>query len=97
MKNKKSSKPARTAVALHYDGQGAPRVTAKGQLLLAEKILELAQEHGIPLYEDADLVTLLAHLELGDEIPQNLYVAVAEVIAFAYRMTGKDLPVSTDG
>jgi flagellar biosynthesis protein len=83
-------KPA-TAVALHYDGEQAPRVTAKGQGLVAEKILELAEEHGIPLHEDPDLVTLLARLELGDEIPANLYVAVAEVIAFAYMVNGKTI------
>jgi flagellar biosynthesis protein len=78
-----------TAVALHYDGKEAPRVTAKGSGKLAEQIIALAKEHGIPLHEDADLITLLAKLDLGDEIPQPLYLAVAEVIAFAYILSGK--------
>ena len=81
--------PLPSAVALHYDGKGAPRVTAKGRGLVAENILALAQQHGIPLREDPDLVNLLARLDLGDEIPAALYVAVAEVIAFAYRVSGK--------
>lgn len=77
------------AISLKYDGKNAPRVTAKGEGLLAERILEIAREHGIPLHEDPDLVTLLAKLELGEEIPRALYVAVAEIIAFAYIVTGK--------
>ena len=84
-----SKKPDTRAVSLKYDGKEAPRVTAKGEGLLAERILEIAREHGIPLHEDPDLVSLLAKLDLGDEIPRALYVAVAEIIAFAYIMTGK--------
>jgi flagellar biosynthesis protein len=80
------------AVALRYDGTGAPRVTAKGRNLVAARILELAEEAGVPLYEDPDLLMLLSRLELGDEIPAALYVAVAEVIAFAYTVSGKTLP-----
>lgn len=82
-------KPPRNAVALHYGGQGAPRVTAKGKGVVAEEILALAQQHHIPLYEDAALAGLLARIELGDEIPEQLYVAVAQVIAFAYRLGGR--------
>ncbi|MBL1277732.1 MAG: EscU/YscU/HrcU family type III secretion system export apparatus switch protein [Ectothiorhodospiraceae bacterium] len=78
-----------TAVALHYDGKEAPRITAKGSGELAEKIIALAKEHGIPLQEDAALINLLSKLDLGDEIPQPLYTAVAEVIAFAYILSGK--------
>ena len=76
-------------VALRYDGESAPRLTAKGRGLVAEQILALAKEHDIPLHEDADLVTLLAKLDLGEEVPRALYVAVAEVIAFAYKISGK--------
>lgn len=76
------------AIALAYDGKTAPRVTAKGQGYVAEKILALAHEHDVPLYEDAALVQLLARVELGEQIPAGLYVAVAEVIAFAYRLSG---------
>lgn len=77
------------AVALRYEGHGAPRVTATGRGLTAERIIALAEEHGIPLREDPDLVYLLSQLDLGDEIPAALYVAVAEVIAFAYRLSGR--------
>lgn len=84
-----SKKTDTRAVSLKYDGKEAPRVTAKGEGLLAERILEIAREHGIPLHEDPDLVNLLAKLDLGEEIPRALYVAVAEVIAFAYILTGK--------
>ena len=77
------------AVALHYDGKSAPRVTAKGRGELAREIIELAREHGIPLREDPDLVALLSQLELDAEIPRALYVTVAHVIAFAYFLTGK--------
>lgn len=81
--------PPTTAVALHYDGKEAPRVTAKGTGELAEQIIALAKEHGIPLQEDATLISLLAKLDLGDEIPQPLYVAIAEVLTFAYILTNK--------
>lgn len=84
-----SEKQPTTAVALHYDGKEAPRVTAKGSGDLAEQIIALAKEHGIPLQEDAALVSLLSKLDLGDEIPQVLYTAVAEIIAFAYILKGK--------
>jgi flagellar biosynthesis protein len=87
-----NSQAPSSVVALRYDGTGAPRVTAKGRNLLAQRILELAEQAGVPLYEDPDLVMLLSRLELGDEIPASLYVAVAEVIAFAYSVSGKTLP-----
>ena len=78
-----------STVALKYDGEGAPRVTAKGKGYIAEEILAIAREHNIPMYEDPELVRLLSQLELGDEIPRSLYLAVAEVIAFAYFISGK--------
>jgi len=80
------------AVALRYDGIGAPRVTAKGEGELAREILQLAKEHGIPFQENPVLVQLLAHIQLGDEIPRELYVAVAEIISFAYQISGKVPP-----
>ena len=85
----KEQEPKRTAVALYYDERSAPRITAKGQAALAEQIVALAREHDIPLHEDTQLAALLSQLELGDEIPRELYVAVAEVLAFAYMLTGK--------
>lgn len=77
------------AVALQYDGENAPRVTAKGRGELAEQIIALARQFDVPLTENRELVQLLASLELGEEIPQMLYVAVAEIIAFAYLLKGK--------
>lgn len=81
----------RKAVALGYDqsADAAPRVTAKGSGLVAERILELARESGVPVHEDPDLMTLLAELDVGVEIPENLYRAVAEVLAFVYRLNQK--------
>jgi flagellar biosynthesis protein len=81
--------PAPLAVALQYDGERAPRVTAKGRDEVAERIVNLAREHGIPMQENEPLAALLARVELGDEIPENLYLAVAQIIAFAYHLSGK--------
>lgn len=77
------------AVALKYDGQRAPKVTAKGEGITAEQILEIAEKHGIPMQNQSDLARILAQVPLGEEIPQELYVAVAEVISFAYFLSGK--------
>ncbi len=79
--------PPKNAVALHYDGKRAPRISAKGRGAVAEEIIALAEQHGIPLQRDRELVELLAQLELNEEIPRELYLAVAEVIAFAYMVT----------
>jgi len=91
MKDKSGNKPPR-AVALHYDGKAAPRVTAKGAGEVAERIMAVAREHDVPLHEDPQLVQLLGHIELGEEIPEPLYRAVAEVIAFAYYLSGRYPP-----
>ncbi|MCG8486312.1 MAG: EscU/YscU/HrcU family type III secretion system export apparatus switch protein [Chromatiales bacterium] len=90
--NKKDLDSSDLAVALKYDGENAPRLTAKGRGELAERILALAEEHNIPLHEDVELAALLSQIPLGDEIPQALYRAVAEVIAFAYLLSGKRPP-----
>ncbi len=93
-----SSEPVpSTAVALRYDGTGAPRVTARGRGEVADRILAIAHEHQIPVREDRNLVQLLALVELGDEVPAELYRAVAEVIAFAYRLSGKGPPGTGPG
>lgn len=89
MSEKKSDHKPDIAVALHYDGSDAPRVTAKGRGEVARRILEVARENDVPLQEDEHLVQVLSSIELGDEIPENLYRAVAEVIAFAYFISGK--------
>ena len=84
------------AVALRYNrGEDiAPVVVAKGAGLLADRILEIAGEHDIPLYEDPDLVEVLAKIELGNVIPIVLYQAVAEVLAFVYNLNRKMLSES---
>lgn len=79
----------RKAVALYYDGSNAPVVTATGLGEEAELILDVAREHGVPLCDNAALVELLVTLELGESIPESLYLAVAHVIAFAYELQGK--------
>lgn len=80
------------AIALKYDGENAPRLTAKGQEDLAKRIVELAKEHQVPLHQDPQLAAVLAQIPLGEEIPEALYRAVAEVIAFAYLISGKRPP-----
>lgn len=77
------------AVALVWDAREAPRLIAKGEEALAQEILALAREHDVPLYEDAALARLLSQLELDQEIPPPLYLAVARVIAFAYYLSGR--------
>ena len=74
----------KAAVALQYEGgaRGAPRVIAKGKGLIAEKILAEAASHGIPLHEDADLAEALGGVDIGSEIPSELYAAVAEILIF---------------
>ncbi|WP_305907311.1 EscU/YscU/HrcU family type III secretion system export apparatus switch protein [Methylomarinum sp. Ch1-1] len=84
------------AVALKYDGENAPKVTAKGEGVTAQQILELAEQHGVPLQNQPELARILAQVPLGDEIPQQLYVAVAEVIAFAYFLSGKTAADDTE-
>lgn len=81
----------RRAVALRYDDQqeAAPRVLAKGQGDIAERIIALAQEHGVPLHEDQDLVRLLGVLEIDVQVPPTLYRALAEVLAHLYRTNAK--------
>jgi flagellar biosynthesis protein len=79
--------PRRRATALSYQpGSNAPRVVANGVGASAERIIEKAREAGVPLRRDAALAEALAALELGDEVPQALFVAVAETLAWAYRL-----------
>ena len=79
--------PRRRATALSYEsGNNAPRVVASGTGLLAERIVKLARDSGVPVREDPALAQALAVLEMGDEVPEALYVAVAETLAWAYRV-----------
>ena len=76
----------RQAVALRYrkTKESAPRVTASGQGLIADAIIKRAEEEGITLMEDPDLVNLLGKIPVGDTIPTDLYKAVSEVLAYVY-------------
>jgi flagellar biosynthesis protein len=89
MKKSSDKNKPKFAIALEYDGMRAPVVTAKGHQDVAEEILHLAEQENIPVYEDKELSALLKDLDLGDHIPQSLYVVVAEVLSFAYRLSGK--------
>lgn len=79
----------RVAVALTYDGEAAPRVTAKGRGEVARRILEVAAEHHVPVQENALLAEALSQVELDDQIPVEMYQAVAEVIGFVLRLRGQ--------
>ncbi len=79
----------KTAIALEYDGTSAPTISATGTDETAQQIVALALEHGVPLYENPELASLLTTLELGESIPENLYVCIAQIIAFAYKIRGK--------
>lgn len=81
------------AVSLEYEGEGAPKVTAKGRGYVAKEILEKAEQYDIPIQKDGDLVNLLSEVELNNEIPEKLYEAVAQVLVFAYEVSGKKPPV----
>lgn len=85
------------AVALFYDGTHAPHVSAKGEGDVAREIMAIAEAEGVPLCDNRELVNLLVTLELGDEIPESLYRAVAHIIAFAYELQGKQPDGFTPG
>lgn len=76
------------AVALRYDPDagGAPKMVAKGSGHLAERILEVARQHDIHIHHDPDMIAILAALDLETEIPEQLYKAIAEVLAFVYQI-----------
>ena len=78
--------PPRRAAALHYSGTGAPKVVAKGEGDVAATIESTARLHGVPLVHDPVLTNVLARVPLGDEIPEFLFLAVAEVLAHIYKV-----------
>jgi flagellar biosynthesis protein len=82
------NKKMKQAVALSYDAtiQSAPKVVAKGKGMVAANIIEKAKEHHLPIQEDASLVELLSQLQINENIPEQLYEAVAEVFAFIYNV-----------
>ena len=88
-----AKKYTKKAVAIQYDRSkdSAPKVTAKGKGKVAHKIIELAKEHDIPIKNDPDLIEVLSSLEINEEIPSEIYVAVAELLAFVYSMNSNRL------
>jgi flagellar biosynthesis protein len=91
MKDQEKKNPTPKAVALKYTPKvdRAPKITAKGSGRVAEKIIELAKKHGIPIQEDPALVKILSQLDFYQEIPPSVYVVVAEILAFIYSMNKK--------
>lgn len=79
------------AAALRYDAkkESAPKVVAKGKGKIAEQIIQVARNNKVPIKDDPQLVEVLSTLDLYQEIPPELYRAVAEILAFVYRMTKK--------
>ena len=76
----------KAAAAIFYDKIHAPWVSASGRGDIAEEIVRIAQSFDVPIYENKELAALLSTLDIGDEIPEALYITIAEVIAFAYQL-----------
>lgn len=86
-----------TAVALAYrEGQTAPRVIAKGRGLIAQEIIRRAKDAGVYVHESSELVALLMQVDLDDRIPPQLYVAVAELLAWLYRLEKAKIPLTAN-
>lgn len=86
----KDTDELRRAAALAYDGKTAPRVVANGNGALAAEIEALAQRHGIPVVQDPRLSAVLCAVPLGEEVPPELYVAVATVLAYVFKVSGRE-------
>lgn len=88
------TKKRKKAVALRYNPlkDRSPRIAAKGSGDVAERIIAIAREHDIPIRDDADLVEVLSRLDIEKEIPPEVYVVVAELLAFVYSVNGKKKP-----
>ena len=83
----------KSAIALAYQaGDAAPKVVAKGRGLIAQAIIERAKEHGVFVHESEDLVSMLMQVELDQNIPPQLYLAVAELLAWLYRLERGESP-----
>ena len=82
MSEPERKRPAGRAVALQYGANAAPVVVASGMGYLAEKIVEVAADSGVPVYEDNSLATMLSQLELGQEIPPSLYQAIVDIYVY---------------
>lgn len=83
------------AIALAYQtGDAAPKVVARGRGIIAKAIIERAKEHGVFVHESEELVGLLMKVELDEHIPPQLYLAVAELLAWLYQLEHKEIPAN---
>tara|TARA_R110002073_G_scaffold37621_8_gene108414 strand:+ start:823 stop:1131 length:309 start_codon:yes stop_codon:yes gene_type:complete len=80
---------AKKAIALKYDGVSAPKVSAKGEADLAREIMAIAEAFEVPTFQQSELAELLYRLDLNEEVPPALYIAVAEIMSFAYMLAGR--------
>ena len=88
------TKPKKAVALTYLPGKDtAPKIAASGRGKIAERIIEIARESGIPVKEDPDLVEVLSKLDIQEEIPPGVYVVVAELLAFAYSLNGKKAPL----
>ena len=85
----KVNKKKAVAIGYNRSQDNAPKVLASGAGEIANKIISLAKEHDIPIKEDPDLIEILSKVEVDQEIPPNLYKAVAEIFSFLYKITNK--------
>ncbi len=81
--------PRRRAAALRYTGGGSPEIVASGAGPLAERIVEHAARAGVPVRQDPALAEALASLAVGDQVPEELWTAVAQVLVWAYGLEGR--------
>ena len=89
--SRRKNKNLKSAVALKYhtETDAAPKVTAKGEGLIAERIIALAKENQVPIKEDPDLVQILSQVDINKEVPPSVYKVVAELLAFVYKLNNK--------
>lgn len=87
----KKDKQKKSAIAINYDKEKdiAPKIVAKGKGVIAEKIIDIAKQNNIPLYEDLDLIEVLSKVDVGQEIPPQLYKLIAEVLIYIYKSNNK--------
>lgn len=84
------------AVALAYQtGDAAPKVVARGRGIIAQAIIDRAKEHGVFVHESQELVGMLMQVELDEHIPPQLYLAVAELLAWLYRLEHREIPANS--
>jgi flagellar biosynthesis protein len=89
--SKRKTRNLKSAVALKYNTEKdtAPKLIAKGEGLIAERIIQLAQENQVPIKEDPDLVQILSQVDINKEVPPSVYKVVAELLAFVYKLNNK--------